>query len=113
MSDKHSFVSRGRLLVVLLLLCAMLLSGCGSIVEGLLGPRGEESAPPAADEPAPTAAAEIEPTPEPTPEPYRTTVILSELQAANKATVTDRALAQGRRAVFLLAGGRAALGREL
>ncbi len=89
MSDKHSFVSRGRLLVVLLLLCAMLLSGCGSIVEGLLGPRGEESAPPAADEPAPTAAAEIEPTPEPTPEPYRTTVILSELQAANKATVTD------------------------
>ena len=85
MSERH-FSRRGmKSILALALLCAILLSGCGSITEGILTPRTEEpaSAAPAAPDAAPEA------TPEPTPEPYRTTVVLSELQAANKATVTD------------------------
>ena len=68
-----------RTLTACLLLCAMLLSACGAPAPA--SAPAEESAPPEE-----TAAA---PTPEPTPEPFRTGIVLSELQASNKATVPD------------------------
>ena len=70
-----------RRLTACALLGAMLLSACGTT-------------PPAAESPAPeeiveTAAPASTPTPGPTPEPFATEVVLSELQAANKATLPD------------------------
>ena len=70
-----------RRIVALVLLCAMLLSGCGEAAPI------QESEPSA--EPAVTAEPSPEPSPEPVKEPYRTDVVLSELQASNKACVPD------------------------
>ena len=89
MSERH-FSRRGmKSILALALLCAILLSGCGSITEGLLTPRAEQPASAAPAASTGESAAASEPTPEPTPEPYRSAVVLSELQANNKATVTD------------------------
>ena len=87
MSERQSIHSKLRVPIALLLLCALLLGGCGSIPEGLLKPAGETAQ--SSSSPSGTQDSPAAPTPEPTPEPYRTAVVLSELQAANKATVTD------------------------
>ena len=84
MSDQFFRNPKMRVVTALVLLCAMLLSACGALPP--LPPLpGEE------DEPAATAAQSETAivTPEPTPEPFVTDVVLSELQAANKATLPD------------------------
>ncbi len=77
-----------RALIALALLCAMALSGCSPVAELLRRPADPTPAvSEAQDAPAPAAA--NEPASEPAGEPFRTEVVLSELQAANKATVPD------------------------
>ena len=70
------YCKKTRALIAWMLLCAMLLAGCGS-------------AAPAEETPPPEETAAPTPTPEPTPEPFVTEVVLSELQASNKATLPD------------------------
>ena len=70
-----------RSLTACMLLCAMLLSACGTTPP----PAEITEAAPAAETSAPAPT----PTPEPTPPPFSTEVVLSELQAANKATLPD------------------------
>jgi len=67
-----------RIATAIVLLCAMLLTACGTAAEEALG-----------EEPAAPAAPEVQPTPDPTPDPFRTEVVISELQPSNKATMTD------------------------
>ncbi len=75
-----------RKITVCLLLCAMLLSACGMPLPGA-AEGGEEN--PASAPETTEAASAPESTPEPTPEPFSTEVVLSELQASNKATTPD------------------------
>ncbi|MBQ1577155.1 MAG: lamin tail domain-containing protein [Oscillospiraceae bacterium] len=78
------FNKRIRVLTVLVLLFAMLLTACGTVQQ-----EPAENANQAAAEATAVPVAEPEPTPEPTPEPFRTEVVFSELQPSNKATITD------------------------
>ena len=77
--------NRGRALIALLLLCAMLLCACGSIAE----PEGQHPLP-STDDPSPTEpGAEPTPSPAPTPDMDGTDVVLSELCASNKSGPRD------------------------
>lgn len=84
MSEKLFRHSKIRALTALLLLCAMLFSACGALPPLPPLPSSDGEAEQQSEQPP-----ELSVTPEPTPEPFVTDVALSELQAANKATLPD------------------------
>lgn len=79
---------RTRILTAVALLCMMLFSAC-SLPAQLPTGGGQQTPETPSSTQEPMQESPLEPTPEPTPEPYSTEVILSELQASNKATLPD------------------------
>lgn len=78
-----------KALIALTLLAAMLLAGCSVIPSPAPAETAAPSAP-AAETTLPTSEGDdAQSAPEPTPEPFTTPVVLSELQAANKTALRD------------------------